>query len=120
GRTFVRMNKVMGRTDDMIILRGITIFPTQIESVLFEIQGTEPHYQIILDRKAAVDELTVLVEVSESIFFDQVRKQKDFIERIKSRLASELGISVEVKPVEKQTLERFEGRVKRVVDRRSL
>lgn len=120
GRTFVRMNKVMGRTDDMIIIRGITIFPSQIESVLFEIQGTEPHYQIILDRKAAVDDLTVLVEVSESIFFDQVRKQKDFIERIKARLASELGISVEVKPVEKQTLERSEVKAKRVIDKRTL
>lgn len=120
GRTFVRMNKVMGRTDDMIKIRGITVFPSQIESVLFEIEGTEPHYQIILDRKAAVDELTVLVEVSESIFFDQVRKQKDFIERIKSRLASELGISVEVKPVEKQTLERSGGKAKRVVDNRTL
>jgi len=120
GRTFVRMNKVMGRTDDMIKIRGITVFPSQIESVLFEIQGTEPHYQIILDRKAAVDELTVLVEVSESIFFDQVRKQKDFIERIKSRLASELGISVEVKPVEKQTIERAGGKAKRVVDNRTV
>jgi len=120
GRTFVRMNKVMGRTDDMIKIRGITIFPSQIESVLFEIEGTEPHYQIILDRKAAVDELTVLVEVSESIFFDQVRKQKDFIERIKARLASAIGIAVEVKPVEKQTLERVEGKAKRVLDKRTL
>jgi len=120
GRTFIRMNKVMGRTDDMIKIRGITVFPSQIESVLFEIEGTEPHYQIILDRKAAVDELTVLVEVSESIFFDQVRKQKDFIERIKSRLASEIGISVEVKPVEKQTIERSEGKAKRVIDKRML
>ena len=120
GRTFVRMNKVMGRTDDMIKIRGITVFPSQIESVLFEIEGTEPHYQIILDRKTAVDELTVLVEVSESIFFDQVRKQKDFIERIKARLASEIGISVEVKPVEKQTLERSGGKAKRVIDKRAL
>jgi len=120
GRTFVRMKKVMGRTDDMIKIRGITVFPSQIESVLFEIEGTEPQYQIILDRKAAVDELTVLVEVSESIFFDQVRKQKDFIERIKSRLAAELGISVEVKPVEKQTLERVEGKARRVIDKRAL
>jgi phenylacetate-CoA ligase len=120
GRTFVRMNKVMGRTDDMIKIRGITVFPSQIESVLFEIEGAEPHFQIILDRKAAVDELTVLVEVSESIFFDQVRKQKDFIERIKARLASEIGIAVEVKPVEKQTLERVEGKAKRVQDKRAL
>ena len=120
GRTFVRMSKVMVRTDDMIKIKGITVFPTQIESVLTEIEGTEPHYQIIVERKAAVDELTVLVEVSESIFFDQVRKQKDFIERIKSRLASELGIAVEVKPVEKQTLNRSEGKTKRVIDRRKL
>jgi phenylacetate-CoA ligase len=120
GRTFVKMSKVMGRTDDMIKIKGITVFPSQIESVLFEIEGTEPHFQVILERKAAVDELTVLVEVSESIFFDQVRKQKDFIERIKSRLASELGISVEVKPVEKKRLERSEGKIKRVVDKRAL
>jgi phenylacetate-CoA ligase len=120
GRTFVKMNKVMGRTDDMIKIRGITVFPSQIESVLSEIEGTEPHYQIILERKGGVDELTVLVEVSESIFFDQVRKQKDFIERIKSRLAAELGISVEVKPVEKQTIERLDGKAKRVIDRRPL
>ncbi|MEW6586094.1 MAG: phenylacetate--CoA ligase [Nitrospirota bacterium] len=120
GRTFARMSKVMGRTDDMIKVRGITVFPSQIESVLSEIEGREPHFQIILDRKAAVDELTVLVEVSESMFFDQVKKQKDFIERIKSRLAAELGISVEVKPVERQTLERVEGKAKKVIDRRML
>jgi phenylacetate-CoA ligase len=114
------MNKVMGRTDDMIKIRGVTVFPSQIESVLHEIEGSEPHYQIILDRKAAVDILTVLVEVSESIFFDQVRKQKDFIERIKARIASDIGISVEVKPVEKQTLERSGGKVKKVIDRRTL
>lgn len=120
GRTLVRMNKVMGRTDDMIKIRGVTVFPSQIESILFEIEGTEPHFQIILERKASVDVLTVLVEVSESIFFDQVRKQKDFIERIKARIASEIGISVEVKPVEKQTLERSEGKVKKVIDKRTL
>jgi phenylacetate-CoA ligase len=120
GRTFVRMSKVMGRTDDMIKIKGITVFPSQIESVLSEIEGAEPHFQIILDRKAAVDELTVLVEVSESMFFDEVRKQKDFIERIKSRLVSELGISVEVKPVEKTTIERFDGKTKKVIDRRKL
>jgi len=118
GRTFVRMSKVLGRTDDMIKIRGINVFPSQVEAVLAEIEGTEPHFQIVLDRKAAADEMTVLVEVSESIFFDQVRKQKNFIERIKSRLTSELGIPVEVRPVEKQTLERLDGRVKKVVDRR--
>lgn len=120
GRSFVRMVKVMGRTDDMIKIKGITVFPSQIESVLFEIEGTEPHYQIVLDRKGGVDEMTVLVEVSESMFFDQVRKQKDFIDRIKSRLASELGVSVEVKPVEKKTLERSAGKIRKVIDKRIL
>ena len=120
GRSFVRMVKVMGRTDDMIKIKGITVFPSQIESVLFEIEGTEPHYQIVLDRKGGVDEMTVLVEVSESMFFDQVRKQKDFIDRIRSRLASELGVSVEVKPVEKKTLERSAGKIRKVIDKRIL
>ena len=120
GRSFVRMVKVTGRTDDMIKIKGITVFPSQIESVLFEIEGTELHYQIVLDRKAGVDEMTVLVEVSESTFFDQVKKQKDFIERIKARLASELGVSIEVKPVEKKTLERSEGKVRKVTDKRIL
>lgn len=118
GRTSVRMSKVMGRTDDMIKIKGINVFPSQIESVLFEIEGTEPHYQIIVERKGSLDELTVLVEVSESIFFDRMKKQKELIELIKTRLASELGITVEVKPVEKKTLERFEDKAKRVVDRR--
>lgn len=119
GRTFVRMSKVMGRTDDMIKIRGVTVFPSQIESVLREIEGTEPQYQIVLDRKEAVDELTVLVEVSESIFFDQIRKQKGFIENIKSRLATELGIPVEVKPVEKQTIGRVAGKTGKVIDNRA-
>ncbi|NWF98155.1 MAG: phenylacetate--CoA ligase [Nitrospirae bacterium] len=120
GRTFYRMSKVMGRTDDMIKIRGITVFPSQIESVLFEIEGTEPHYQIIVERKGVMDELTVLVGVSESIFFDQVRKQKDFIERIRTKLIAELGFSVEVKPVEKKTLEIEHGKFRRVIDRRKM
>ena len=120
GRTLVRMSKVLGRTDDMIKIRGVTVFPSQIESVLYEIEGREPHYQILLERKESVDIMTVLVEVSESIFFDQVKKQKDFIERIKGRISSELGISVEVKPVEKKTLERPEGKTVRVVDKRQV
>ncbi len=120
GRKFYRMSKVLGRTDDMLIVKGVNVFPSQIESVLFEIEGTEPHYQIIVDRKGHLDELTVLVEVSEQIFFDEMKKQHELIELIKRRLASELGISVEVKLVEKKTLERFEGKAKRVIDRRNL
>ena len=118
GRTMIRMTRVFGRTDDMLIVRGVNVFPQQIETVLFEIEGVAPHYQIVIDRKGALDETTVNVEVSESIFFDEMKKQSELKETIKKRLASELGISVEVKLVEKKTLERFEGKAKRVIDKR--
>jgi phenylacetate-CoA ligase len=118
GRTMRRMTRIMGRTDDMLIIRGVNVFPQQIETVLFEIEGVAPHYQIVIDRKGALDETTVNVEVSEAIFFDEMKKQTELRETIKKRLASELGISVEVKLVEKKTLERFEGKAKRVIDNR--
>ncbi len=118
GRTMVRMMRVFGRSDDMLIIRGVNVFPQQIETVLFEIEGVAPHYQIVIDRNGALDETTVNVEVSESIFFDEMKKQSELKETIKKRLASELGISVEVKLVEKKTLERFEGKAKRVIDNR--
>jgi len=120
GRTLRRMSRVMGRTDDMLIIRGVNVFPQQIEAVLFDIEGTEPHYQIIIDRKGALDNATVLVEASEKIFFDEMKKQKELIDAIKKRMATELGIAVEVKLVEKKTIERFEGKAKRVIDNRKL
>ena len=104
----------------MLIVKGVNVFPSQIESVLFEIEGTEPHYQIVIDRKGALDDVTVLVEVGETIFFDQMRQQRDMMETIRKRLAQELGISVEVKLVEKKTIARTEGKAQRVVDRRNL
>ncbi len=120
GRTLMRMSRVMGRTDDMLIIRGVNVFPSQIETILFDIEGTEPHYQIIVERKEALDDATVLVEVSESIFFDEMKKQSELVTLIRKRLASELGISVDVKLVEKKTLERFEGKAKRVIDKRKI
>ena len=120
GRSLRRMARIMGRTDDMLIIRGVNVFPQQIESVLFEVEGTEPHYQIIIDRKGALDDATVLVEASEKIFFDEMKKQKELIDTIKKRMASELGIAVEVKLVEKKSIERFEGKAKRVIDNRKL
>jgi phenylacetate-CoA ligase len=119
GRTLIRMSRVMGRTDDMLIIRGVNVFPSQIEAILFDIEGTEPHYQIIVERKGALDDTTVLVEVSESIFFDEMKKQSELVTLIRKRLASELGISVDVKLVEKKTLDRFEGKAKRVIDKRT-
>ncbi len=120
GRKFIRMNRVMGRTDDMLIIKGVNVFPSQIESVLFDIEGTEPHYQIIVDRKGALDDVTVKVEVSEPIFFDEMKKQNELMETIKRRLASELGIGVDVKLVEKKSIERSEGKAKRVIDLRKI
>jgi len=110
----------MGRTDDMLIIKGVNVFPSQIEAVLFDVEGTEPHYQIVVDRKGSLDDITVLVEASEKIFFDEMKKQNELIGLIQRRLASELGISVNVRLVERKTLERTEGKAKRVVDLRKL
>ncbi len=115
GRTSVRMSRVKGRTDDMLIIKGVDVFPAQVEAVLREIEGTEPHFQIVLDRRGALDHATVLVEMSESIFFDEMRKQTALRDAIEERLASELGVSFEVKLVQKQALD---GKARRVVDRR--
>jgi phenylacetate-CoA ligase len=120
GRKTMRMLRVQGRTDDMLIIRGVNVFPSQIENVLMSIEGTEPHYQIVVDRKGALDDVTVMVEVSESIFFDAMKKQNELIETIKKRLSSELNISVTVKLVEKKSLERTEGKAKRVIDNRKI
>lgn len=120
GRTLRRMARVMGRTDDMLIIRGVNVFPSQIENILFDIEGTEPHYQIVIERKGALDEVTVHVEVQENIFFDEMKKQNELVEKIKKRLVSELGISVNVKLVESKSLERTEGKAKRVIDNRKL
>ena len=120
GRTNYRMTRILGRTDDMLIIKGVNVFPTQIENVLFEIEGTEPHYRIVVERENHQDKATVLVEVIESIFFDEMKKQRQLVDRIKKRLASELGVSVDVKLVEEKTLERFEGKGERVIDNRQL
>ncbi len=120
GRTLVRMGKVLGRTDDMIKIKGINIFPSRIESVLSETEGAEPHYQIIVDRKGPVDELTVLFEVSESTFSGQIENLGEFIGTVKARLETELGVPVEVRPVEKNSIERSEGKIQRVIDKRRI
>lgn len=120
GRTFVRMNRMLGRSDDMLIIKGVNVFPTQIESVLFEIEGTEPHYRLIVERENNEDKLTVMVEVVESIFFDEMKKQRALVDSIKKRLASELGVGVDIKLVEERSLERFNGKGARVIDRRQL
>ena len=118
GRTLVRMARVKGRDDDVLIIRGVNVFPSEIEAILFEVEGVEPHYQIVVERKGALDVATVLVEVTEAIFFDEMRRQSELKEALEKRLASELGVSFEVKLVAGRTLERFEGKAQRVVDHR--
>lgn len=120
GRTMVRMHKIMGRTDDMLIIRGVNVFPSQIESVLLEIGQTEPHYLLVVDRsKNFLDELEIWVEVSEEII-DEVKQLEQLENRIRQEIQSTLGINVYVKLVEPKTIERTEGKAKRVIDRREL
>ncbi|MHB0975963.1 MAG: phenylacetate--CoA ligase family protein [Candidatus Aquicultorales bacterium] len=118
GRTTVRMEKVRARTDDMLIVRGVNVFPSQIEAVLLEIEGVEPHFQIILDRVGGLDQLQVNIEVTEEIFPDKMRQIVAFQNEVASRLQTVLGVKAKVKLVEPKTIERTTGKAKRVVDNR--
>ena len=118
GRTMVRMEKTRGRSDDMLIIKGVNVFPTQIEEVLFQIEGCEPHYQLVVDRIDNVDVLEVLVEVNESIFFDEMKKQRAFVNRVERQLISVLNVGCRVKLVEPATIPRHEGKAQRVIDKR--
>lgn len=120
GRTMVRMQKCRGRSDDMLIIRGVNVFPSQIESVLLEMSETKPHYQLIVDRKNNLDTLEVWVEVHEAFFSDEIRKLENLTKKIAHEIQSTLGINVKVKLVEPKTIERSEGKAKRIIDRRNL
>jgi phenylacetate-CoA ligase len=118
GRTTARLHKLMGRTDDMLIIRGVNVFPSQIESVLLEISETEPHYQLIVDRVNNLDVLEILVEVNESFFSDEIRQLESLSHKIKTAIESTLGISAKIRLVEPRTIERTEGKSKHVIDNR--
>lgn len=118
GRTHVRMARISGRTDDMFIIRGVNVFPSQIESVLMGIKEAEPHYQLIVHREGTLDALEVQVEVNERFFSDEIKKLESLQRVIKSEIESVLGISVKVKLVEPRTIARSEGKAKRVIDQR--
>jgi phenylacetate-CoA ligase len=120
GRTMVRMKRIMGRTDDMLIIRGVNVFPSQIEAVLMPIEETEPHYQIVVDRKGALDELEVQVEVNERIFSDEIKRLEEIERRIEKEIESALGISAKVRLAEPRSIQRSEGKAKRVIDKRQL
>lgn len=118
GRTLVRMERVTGRTDDMLIIRGVNVFPSQVESVLLEFGETEPHYLLVVERKGTMDDLEIWVEVSDSMFSDKVRGLEDLEKRLRSRVLSVLGISAKIKLVEPKSIPRSEGKAKRIVDKR--
>jgi len=121
GRTSVRMAKVSGRTDDMIIVRGVNVFPSQIETVLLRVHGVEPHYLIIVDReRGALDTLEIWVEVSEQIFSDELGQLANLQQRAEHEIVDTLGISCRVKLVEPHSIERSQGKAKRVIDRRDV
>jgi len=118
GRTGVRMSRVVGRTDDMLIVRGVNVFPSQIEEALLRVEGTAPHYLIEVDRPGALDEVTVHVEVRPQDFSDRMDKMQSLRDRIDREIQSVTGIRVEVNLVEPQSLERSMGKAKRVLDHR--
>ncbi len=120
GRTLVRMEKITGRTDDMLIIRGVNVFPSQVEHVLVGIDGVEPHYQIEVNRQGSMDTMKVMVEVSDSVFSDEVKVLENLTKRIQREVKDLLGVSCSVKLVEPRTIQRSEGKAQRVIDNREL
>jgi phenylacetate-CoA ligase len=120
GRTLLRMERVSGRTDDMLIIRGVNVFPSQIESVLMEVEGVEPHYQLIVTREGSLDMLEVQVEVNESVFSDEIKGLERLARRVEEDIKDLLGVSCKVRLVEPKTIQRSEGKAKRVLDKRVL
>ncbi len=120
GRTHVRMERVSGRSDDMLIIRGVNVFPSQIESVLMNIKGVEPHYQLIVDRQGTLDTLEVQVEVHEKVFSDEIKNLQSLGRKIEKDIKDLLGVNAAVKLVAPKSLQRSEGKAQRVIDRRKI
>jgi phenylacetate-CoA ligase len=120
GRTHLRMNRISGRTDDMLIIRGVNVFPSQIESVLMEMDGVEPHYQLVVDREDKLDTLTVKVEVGERVFSDEVKHLQQLERKIAKNIKDYFGVSAKVQLVEPKTIARSEGKAVRVIDKRKM
>ncbi|WP_353684843.1 phenylacetate--CoA ligase [Thermodesulfovibrio sp. 3907-1M] len=120
GRTFAKIERIRGRTDDMIKVRGVMIFPYQIERAILEVQGIEPHYQIVVTRPQHLDEIEVMVEMSKETFSDEVKHIENLRKKLEKRIEETIGIRVKVTLVEPKSLPRSEGKAKRVVDKRTL
>jgi phenylacetate-CoA ligase len=120
GRTSARMHRVLGRTDDMLIIRGVNVFPSQIEEVILAVEGVEPHYQLVVERREQLDELEVQVEMNERLFSDEVRNLERTERRMEELLYGALNIHTRVKLVEPKSIARSEGKAKRIIDKRQL
>ena len=120
GRTLVKMMKPAGRTDDMLIIRGVNVFPSQVESVLLEFSAAAPYYLLVVDRVGNLDTLEIQVELTEEAFSDQVRQLEKLGKDIRRSIESTLGIAAQVKLVEPRTLPRSEGKAKHILDKRAL
>ena len=120
GRTSIRMHRLLGRTDDMLIIRGVNIFPSQIEEVLLKLEGVEPHYLLVVERRDNLDFLEVQVEMNDKLFSDEIKNLEKFETNIEKELYSALNIHTKVKLVEPKIIPRSEGKAKRVIDNRNI
>jgi phenylacetate-CoA ligase len=120
GRTMIRMGRVKGRSDDMLIIRGVNVFPSQIESVLMESEGIEPHYQLVVEREGRMDTLSVMVEVNEKTFSDEVKNLQAMEHNLQENIKELLGVSAKVQLVEPKSIQRTEGKAVRVIDKREI
>jgi phenylacetate-CoA ligase len=118
GRTHARLARMSGRSDDMLIIRGVNVFPSQIESILMRIEQVEPHYLLVVDRVDNLDTLEVQVEVHEQLFSDEIKVLQTLAQRIEKEIKDLLGVSSKVRLVEPKTIARSEGKAKRVIDNR--
>jgi len=120
GRTIVRMGRIQGRSDDMLIIRGVNVFPSQIESVIMETKHLEPHYQLVVERIGTLDQLTVLVEVNEAMFSDEIKNLQSIERELERSIRETLGVAAQVRLVEPKGIQRSEGKAVRVIDKRKI
>lgn len=120
GRTTVRMHRLLGRTDDMLIIRGVNVFPSQIEEVLLKLEGIEPHYQLLVNRKDKMDFIEVQIEMNEKLFSDEMKNLDQTEKKIEQELYKTLNIHTRVKLVEPKSIPRSEGKAKRIIDQRQI
>jgi phenylacetate-CoA ligase len=120
GRTLPRISKLKGRTDDMLIIKGVNVYPSQIEEILLNLEETEPHYQLIVERVGSLDQLEIQVEVNDKVFSDEIKKLELLETKIKKEIESRMGLMPKIKLVGPKSIERSMGKAVRVIDKRNL